>query len=279
MQSKISILALALAIVALAVAAFTNAPELAAPSRSDGRLRDLQGQVARLSRAVEELSSRLPGRRGGDPSSMDSASRSMDAFPGISGELGAGPSTHSEERLKAMVDDAVSKKAREVVDELKIKENKKPSIDVFASMLELTQDQRYATEQEVLRGQREAYRILETPTQDGGNLMDELIEVVTRNIVWPGKDHGWGKWIARVTTLKVPGTNETYGARIEAVKASVRDSFRRTFSKEQYAEYEAWGVDPIEVKGIAGSPAEALERRVRDRIKQLGEQFPEGPPK
>ncbi|MHC4342782.1 MAG: hypothetical protein ACYSX0_21530 [Planctomycetota bacterium] len=277
MQSKLSVIALLLATTALAIAAFTAPRDVAAPSRSDGRVRDLQRQVAQLSRTVEELRARLPEEPGSEPSSLDSESRPLDTLPGSLGDLGKATSTQPDDRLKAMVDDAVAKKAKEVVDELAIKENKKPSMDVFASMLELSKDQRYATEQEVIRGQRETYRILETPTQDGSNLMDELIEVVSRGFAWPGRDHGWGKWITRVTTMKVPGSNETYSAQIEAVKASVRDSFKRTFSKEQYSEFEGWGVDPIEIKDIAGSPGKALEKRVIERIKQLGEQFPDGP--
>ncbi|MHC4932822.1 MAG: hypothetical protein ACYTGV_11600, partial [Planctomycetota bacterium] len=185
MQSKLSLMALVLATAALAVAAFTKQPKPAAPSRSDARLRDLQAQVAQLTRTVEELRAQLPVRQGVDPTFLDGEARPVDIVPGTTSDFGAATSVQPEDRLKAMVDDAVAKKAKEVVDELSIKENKKPSMDVFASMLELNKDQRYAAEQEVIRGQREAYRILETPTRDGSNLMEELLDVVTKNFARP----------------------------------------------------------------------------------------------
>lgn len=274
MQSTLSILALALAVVAIAVAASTSSPKSAAPARSDGRLKDLEGQVAELSRTVEELTARLPRAREVDPIPMglDAAIETADAYPGAPSEAPMVAGSPAEARLKAIVDDAVSKKAKEVVNELEIKKNKKPSMEVFATMLELTRDQRYAAEQEVIRGQREAYRILETPTRDGHDLMEELIDLVAKGAVKPGQDHGWGPWVARVTTMKVPGTNETYSAQIESVKASIRTSFKKTFSKEQYAEYQGWQVDPLEIKDIPDSPSKVLEQRVKDRIEQLSQE-------
>ena len=66
MHAKLSILALALALVALGVAAFTPAPEVAAPSQSDARFKELESQVARLASEMKELNARLPGGLGAD---------------------------------------------------------------------------------------------------------------------------------------------------------------------------------------------------------------------
>jgi len=276
MQSKISLLALALALAALALAAFRPAREPAAPPRADGRLRDLQVQVAELKQVVERLASRPGEAYDAAPRPVAPAPRPADTLSGARTRQASPP---PEQQLQAMVEEAVSKKTREVVSELEAKKNKKPSMDLFAATLKLTKAQRHDTEQAVLRGQRETYRILEMPTDDGGNLMDELIDVAAKGVVWPGTDHGWGRWIAKVTTRKIPGTNETYAARIERVKDSVRTAIRRTLSKKQYTAFERWGVDPTEIKGVPDSPEKTLEQRVKERIEQLGEQFPDGPPK
>jgi len=281
MRSSLNILAVTLSVAALAVAAFRSAPEPISRSRSDSRLLELEGEVARLSRTLDGFASRPHSERerAAEERSPGSASRAADPSSASPDATAEETTPQAEEQLRMMIDDAVSRKAREVVEEMERKQNKKPSMEVFASTLELTREQRHDTEQAVVRGQQEIYRLLEMPTQDGGNLMNELIEIVARSTIWPGKDHGWGKWLGRVTTMTVPGTNETYSVQIETVKESVRDTLRRTLQKEQYAEFEGWGVDPTEIRDIPGSPQEDLGRRITERAKQLAEQTPAAGPK
>ena len=274
MKTMVSLFALLVAVVAIVVAVINKTPEAAAPSNTDARFDALEAQVARLSQAVMEMREERD-----TPPPLASGSRPGEADTLSPTAIGKEADANAEDRLKAMVSEAVDLKTKEVVEELENKDDKNPSLDVFAATLELTDEQRRAAEQEVIRGQREVFDILDIPTEGGANLMDELVEVVARSVAWPEKDPGWGKWLVRVITEKIPGTDETYATRIDAVKATVLDSFKRTFNEEQYAEFQKWGVDPIEIQDIPDSPGEDLESRYMDRARQLTAEFPDGPPK
>lgn len=251
--------ALALSAVALGVAvvALTRRPPEPprAPARTDGAL---QAQIDELRRDLDALEARRPDAAVAPrPPEQAPGSSSPGAVEGAGG-------------LEAIVDDAVERKTERVIDEMRIKADKKPAIDVFATTLELTKEQRDATERVVVEGQRELHAILATPAYDGSNLMDQLVEIAAKGIAEPGKDHGFGLWLARVLGEKIPGTDETYGARIESVKQRMRAAFKREWSDAQYKEFEAWGVDPTEVENVPGSPNEALMKRITERARALG---------
>lgn len=255
----------------LAVLAFTReAPQpQRSPLRADSVAR-LEAQVDELRREVEALKAGPPERTRSDVSGLPFVDRpSENGESGSSSEIAPG-----DDEIRTIVDDAVERKTERVLDELRIKANKKPAMEVFASVLELTDGQRAVTERVIVDGQRQIHRILETPTYDGTRLMDQLVEIAARGIAEPGKDHGFGRWLGRVLSDQMPGTNETYGARIEAVKNSMRASFKREWSEAQYREFEAWGVDPSEVEKVPGSPNEALWKRVTERARALGAEIP-----
>ncbi|MHC4411286.1 MAG: hypothetical protein ACYS0F_20065 [Planctomycetota bacterium] len=146
---------------------------------------------------------------------------------------------------------------------------------MLASTIELTREQRESAERVVVEGQRELHRILGTTTTDGTSLMDELVEIMANGIAQPGKDHGFGRWIGRVMSEKIPGTNDTYATRIEAVKNSMRATFQKEWTAEQYKEFKAWGVDPTEIEKVPGSPNEALRKRIMERAAALGAELRE----
>jgi hypothetical protein len=271
---RIAVLALVLSIVALGVAVFAPTRESPPPERAPvrtERVAVLEARIAELSREIESLKADRAGR----------IPRDSSASPAIpprtaSGEV-ARPSElpEADEALKAIVDDAVDRKTGQVIDELRIKADKKPAMDVFASVLELTEEQRAETERVVVEGQRQVHRILGTPTYDGTLLMDELVEIFAKGIAEPGKDHGFGRWLGRVLTEKIPGTDETYATRIESVKSAMRATFKQRWSAAQYSEFEEWGVDPTEIRKVPGSPNEALEKRIVERATALGAQIPD----
>ncbi len=122
----------------------------------------------------------------------------------------------------------------------------------------------------VVDGQRQVHAILDTPTVDGTNLMGELVEIVARGIAEPGKEHGFGRWFVRIASEKIPGTEVTYGARIESVKNAMCANFKRDWSDAQYREFEEWRVDPIEIQKVPGSPDAALWKRIPERARTLG---------
>lgn len=271
---RIAGVALALSVVALAVAIFAPTRESPPPERAPertNRVAALEAQVARLNREIESLKAERPGRMRRDTSESPTTTPRADT-----GDV-ASPANRPEadEALKAIVDDAVDRKAGQVIDELRTKANKKPAMDVFARVLELTEEQRAETERVIVEGQRQVHQILNTPTYDGTSLMDDLVEVFAKGIAEPGKDHGFGRWIGRVLTEKIPGTDETYATRIESVKSTMRATFKRDWSAAQYREFEEWGVDPTEIEKVPGSPNEALGKRIVERATALGAEIPD----
>ena len=86
----------------------------------------------------------------------------------------------------------------------------------------------------------------------------------------PGQDNGWGKWVGRLMSENIPGTNETYAVRLEAIKNDMQASFKTVWSKEQYKEFEEWRVNPTEIENVPGSPNDGLAKRITDRVKELG---------
>ena len=265
-MARVAGVALTFSAVALgfAVVALTQGPP--EPPRATARTeRDgaLQAQIDELRREVEILKAKRP----------DLPVPPLLPPPAPEAE---GPASTAEggDGIQAIVDDAVERKTERVLDEMRVKADKKPAMDVFATTLELSREQRDATERVVLEGQRDVHAILATPAYDGTNLMDQLVEIAAKGIAEPGKDHGWGLWVARVLGEKIPGTDETYGARIESVKSGMRAAFKREWSEAQYREFEAWGVDPTEIESVPGSPNEALVKRITERARALGAVLP-----
>ncbi len=168
--------------------------------------------------------------------------------------------------VEERIDEAVEKR----VDELAKKQNKKPSIDTFAELLELDEAQRQAVEEEVREGQWQIRDILETPMADGTTLLDELVDAMAYGQAGkPEAGARFATWWGRVVGETYPGTDQTYAARIEGVKGGVRDAFRRTLTDEQYSEFEEWRFDPTEMEDITGSAWDDFEERVGERAAEL----------
>jgi len=273
-------LAFLFAAVALGVAVVALVREPARPPRATprtDRVAELEAEVRRLG---AELARLRAGPARGDPARGGPAPGPRVGTGGGEGEPGAAESRPDAEgaddpALARIVDEAVDRKTKKVLDELRVKANKKPPIGMLVEALELTREQREAAERVVAEGQRELHRILGVPASDGGVPLDELVEIMARGIAEPGKDHGFGRWFARIASEKIPGTNETYVARVEAVKRTMRETFKRNWSAAQYREFEEWGVDPTEIQGVPGSPNPALLERVAARARELGADPPD----
>ena len=175
--------------------------------------------------------------------------------------------------LAELVDEAVARKASQL---RVMQTNKKPSIDLFTETIGLTEDQRREVEDAVVGSQHEIQALLETPAADGTVLLDELVEVFADGMAHPGEDPARGqKFFGRLLTETVPGTNATYAMQAEAIKARLRDAFRRALDEKQYAAFEAWQMDPTEIQEIPGSPWKELERRIVERARDLGARIPQ----
>ncbi len=173
-----------------------------------------------------------------------------------------------EERVTEVVDEKIS-----ALEERKSrKEDKKPSFEVFAEVLELTESQRTAVEDEIWIGQRDIRAILEMPTEDGSDLVGELVEAMAHGQAGrPEAPWLFMEWVGRLVSEKIPDSNVTYGALIEETKNDVRTALRRELNTKQYAEFESWRMDPTEVKEIEGSPWDDLEERIEQRVFELTE--------
>lgn len=284
MQSKVNVISLALAIVSLGVGGYAvlenqslraeledrqvltadgiDAPDGAMSGNVMERLQAVEEEVARVEKvAVNRVVPGMPSLSGREAPEPDDAGADADTLPVV----------EDPGKIESMVDAAVEKKAREI----QAMANKKPALDVFAEVLDLTDDQRASVELEVVRGQNEVKALLETPTENGDVLMDDLVEIMATGMAKPGQARAlWGKFFQRVTTEKVPGTDKTYAEQAEAVKDTVRSSFRRTMSEDQYAKFEEWKMDPTEVQGVADSPWMGLQERIVERARELGANIP-----
>jgi hypothetical protein len=262
--------ALVLSALALGAAIVALTREPPQPQRASGRMErvtELETEVAELAHEVALLKGeRAAGAR------RNASGPEPAAPPATGGETSDVPG--DETSIAAIVDDAVDRKTKKVIDDLRVKADKKPAIDLFSSVLELTTEQREAAERVIVEGQRSVHQILNTPTADGINLMDELVEIFAKGIADPGKDHGFGRWIGRLLSEKIPGTDVTYGKRIEAVKESMRATFKKEWTVEQFKEFQEWGLDPTEIQKVPGSPNEALEKRILARASVLGAEIP-----
>lgn len=281
MGSNLAVLALVVSLLAVGAAGYVFLQEREGPLDVETRIQTLETQIARLESALEDREEAdRPTLLG--PSVRRDQPRQIEALdaPDAPGDAPSDPTegalaepiSSSVEALRELVDEAVDRKAIE----LRTMENKKPSIDVFANTLELTDTQRQAAEQEIVRSQGEIKAILETPAQDGTYFMDELVEVLADGVANPGKNPGRGmKLFGRLLTENVPGSNETYAVRTEAVKQRLRETFKRNWTPEQFTRFHEWKMDPTEVRDIPGSPYKEIETRVIERARDLGADIPE----
>ena len=242
----------------------------------------LESRIEALEEELARVDERLTRQRTPEPSLMGLRPEgARDAAPSERVQAGGGAAsltaneaggalaaaTEAKAELASLVEEAVEKKAAQ----MRTMQNKKPSLDAFASTLELSDEQRAAAADGVVRSQGEIRDILMQPTEDGTVFYDELVEILAGNMAAPQKTAQRAqKFWARLFSEKVPGTDQTYVQRAEAVKQRLRDQFKRDWDDEQYARFEQWQMDPTEVQDVPGSPWKELEQRVVDRAKQMG---------
>ncbi len=288
-MTNLSIAALAIGLVGVGLGGYALTQ---GPQTSDAlelRLASLEDEIGRLEGLVTERATQLtsepgPTLLGMAPTDVATGAGRPDVSPG---EREEGPALaaadlpqdvlagKTEEEIAALVDKAVEKKTEQML----AMRNKKPTLDVFAKTLGLTDEQRETAEREVARGQHEIKSVLETPAEDGTIFLDEVVEVMAHGMANPGKNgERWKKLLGRITTEKVPGTDQTYAARAESIKQSVRDNFKRSWTKKQYTTFETWRMDPTEVQGVEGGAWDSLRPRLIERAKQLGAKKPDDGP-
>ena len=274
MSHSIGWLSLAIALASLALAGYVVATRTPATAVSDGqshlaeRVLVLEERIHELSQPTTQAPILVPS-----PDLLDERVASMaETRDGhveadtsdVSGDSDAPESDASA--VKTQIDRAVEAKLKE----MRFKEkNKKPTMKKFAALLELSQEQIAETELEVIRGQGEIIDALNVVSDDGTNYFEHVIEIAACGMAKVKPPISWGEWVKRVSSDSIPGSNETYAARVQKIKQSMRDRFRRVWTEEQYAEYESWGVDPFHITHIEGSPGDRLLERIKVRANEL----------
>jgi len=158
MQNAASLIPLSVAVVALGVAGYALLASSEDGLDTDGsvaeRLATVEAELARRDEAAEE-GPLLVGR--GLPLPIP---------------LPPGPETPEDEsaaseQLESLIGEAVNKAVDEKARKIMARANKKPSIDLFASVLGLEDAQRASVEREVVAAQHDIRDILSTPTAGG----------------------------------------------------------------------------------------------------------------
>jgi hypothetical protein len=155
---------------------------------------------------------------------------------------GAAPDGRSKAAIEKEVKDAVAKE----LESIKRREKKAASFTDFAKELELNERQQIEVQDELARMQLEVLGLLRTPTQSGHVPLDYLLEAWSD----PDRDAARRKYRSAVDALKqtkLPGTEQTYQEHIDALKASVHKPFERVMTKEQYAVWKSWELDPSRI--------------------------------
>jgi len=142
-------------------------------------------------------------------------------------------------------------------------DEKKPPLSQVAAVLGLSEAQRDAVREAVVRGQGEVIEMLRRPMADGKVPLEEIFDVFLDD---PEKAKARAPALfGMLLTEKIPGTDETYGLRWDALKRRTAESFARDLTPEQFREYEKMGLDPLEIQ-VPGSPwlevlQDAFQRR------------------
>ncbi|MHC4821178.1 MAG: hypothetical protein ACYTDX_05605, partial [Planctomycetota bacterium] len=145
-------------------------------------------------------------------------------------------------------------------------DKKKPPLDQFVALLDLGPVQKDVVQRAVREGQEQTIALLRTPMSDGSVPLERLMNLFIDPPESPEKQRAaMLDLFGTLATENYPGSDETYGTRLEAVKKRTSETFKRHFTAEQSKEYDRMGQDPLEIQ-IPDSPwgevfKEAMERR------------------
>ena len=237
--------------------------------RQELRIRELESTVARQS--TPEAATELVRRAGIEPGSHGAAGGAASTGPGASGSTEkeiAARTAQLEERIASMektalarrgtgslpsdeeLDAAVAKKVEEKLGEQKknegpFGEDKKRPMTEISKDLELTPQQEDQMVQMINDSKRAMFAEVSVPRNDGTNIVDDIVAAL-QDPVDP-KEKAQAVFM-KLFSDKIPGTDETYIARIMKSKAALNEQFKTVLTPEQMKKYERLGQDPHEIQ-------------------------------
>jgi len=238
--------------------------------RQDQRLRDLESAQARLAtpEGVEETLRRAgidPARVAGASTPAAVAAEAAARRAAVDAAVAA-QTTALEERLASLekstaalaaggaadgdaLDAVVAKKVEEKMGGKKkdgiFGDEKKRPLTEISKDLELTEPQEDQMAAAIDASQKKVFDLITTPRNDGTNLLDDLAEALK------DPEHAQEKAQAvflQLFTAKIPGSDETYLAKIMTEKVALNEEFRKVLTPEQMKKYERLGQDPHEIQ-------------------------------
>lgn len=260
--------ALVFALVALGAISISEAFLI---RRQDARLRDLENALARQS--TPEGAAEIVKRAGVDPAKSGDASTgtaSAAAAKKAADAAVAEKAAELEKRLDALeknalaaatgggggdpsaIDEMVSKKVDEKLANAKQEkkgglfgdDKKRPLADISKDLglNELQEDQ---MAEAINASQKTCFGVVTTPRNDGTNVLDDIV------VAMQDPEHAQEKATAafmKIFTDKIPGTDETYLARIMTEKAALNGEIKKILTDEQMKKYTRLAQDPHDIQ-------------------------------
>ncbi|MCC6741347.1 MAG: hypothetical protein IT452_20055 [Planctomycetia bacterium] len=257
--------ALVFALVALAAAACAEGFLL---HRQERRLRELEASLARQS--TPEGAAEILRRAGVDPEAAAAATApgaaSAEARKAADAAVAA-RAAELERRLQSLeqqalaaasgtgdpaaIDDLVARKVDEKMEGSQKKkgglfgdDNKRPLADVSKD-LALTELQEDQMAEAINASQKLCFGVITTPRNDGTNVLDDIVTAMQ------DPEHAEEKVKAafmQIFTAKIPGSDETYLARVMQEKQTLLGEFRKILTEDQMKKFERLGQDPHEIQ-------------------------------
>ncbi|MBI5779175.1 MAG: serine/threonine protein kinase [Planctomycetes bacterium] len=120
---------------------------------------------------------------------------------------------------------------------------KKGAFEDWARFLSLTEEQKNQAKPIIIASQTEALNVLTAPRADGTNAFSELSKLDDPALTQEDKQAR----IARILSLQVPGTQDTYLSKLTNIKLNMDMKLKRILSEEQFQKYKRKNLDVFDV--------------------------------
>lgn len=238
-MKRITMPLLSASVAILGVAVVCEALYLA---RLENRLSDLRKELASVRVTPTPVASAAVPELRSEASEPATASDPPPLSPSPAAPVAPPPSLSPEERrdLESLID----KKVEEKVKAQKSPDGKKPPLSEVTRDAGIDPVTQSKMAQVLNAAKDEAFALLRSPRLDGGNFVDDFVSAMTAE----KPEETAGKVWLRLFSEKIPGTEETYVARVMTLQKSVNDSLKTMLTPQQYESYEHMALDPLQIQ-------------------------------